>query len=188
MEWTQLSSIRILDRPWVGVREDRVRFSNGQEQDITVVENKIGVHVLGLFNGNIVLVDKVNYPGGLTNSLELPGGVALPQKPLLAEAVREFSEETGFSPSWCRYLYTLHKGAFRLENPSHVYLASDLIEVTEIDKTVVKDENELINDIYFLPIQEAVDEIGRRIVDTLTCTVVLWLQNQLHNKWWAEII
>ncbi len=186
MKWQTLGSVRLVDRPWVGVREDRVRFDNGLEQDITVVENRVGVHVLAVFQQNIVLVDKVNYPGGQESSLELPGGVANSNY-LLTEALREFSEETSLEAGWCRPLITLHPGAFRLESPSHIFLATDIRAITDPHWKQDKDENELINRVVLVPLNEAVAMIGHEISDTLTAATVLWLKNETKFKNLADI-
>lgn len=184
LKWTTLSTVRLVDRPWVGVREDLVRFENGKEQEITVVENKVGVHVLPILGREkIVLIDKTFYPGGLESSLELPGGMYR-EGSFLTEALRELAEETRLYPAWCRYLFTLHKGPFRLANPSHVYLATGLNQITW---AVDEDPNELINAVVTISLAEAVKEVGGRIMDAATAAAVLWLANERNKKRWASI-
>lgn len=181
MKWSVLGSQKRFERPWVSVREDTVRFENGLQQEIVVVENRIGVHTLAITDSEeIVLIDKPSYPAGLESQWELPGGVPKSGEALEVTAKRELLEEAGFAAGSLEKLFTLHKGPFRLMHPSHVFLATNLQEIADHEIDV----HEPINRIVRISPEDAISEIGGLIVDTLTVASILWfVYKQLNPDW-----
>lgn len=138
--WTVLGSRPVYDNAWIHLREDKVLHPHGAEGVYGVVTFKnIAVGVVPITaEGKVVLVGQHRYPLDYY-SWEIPeGGCLHPGKGNLddtvtemesairAAALRELSEETGYSAARLDYL-----GCFALSNSvtdevAHLFLARDL--------------------------------------------------------------
>jgi len=96
--WSTLASEYLYRRPWLTMRQDRVKLPNGRIiDDYYVWEYPPWTNVLAFTGkGDVVLIRQYRHGIG-TVSYELPAGVHdKPGESLLEAAQRELLEETGF--------------------------------------------------------------------------------------------
>lgn len=90
-----LSSERIYDSRWCGLRRDQLRLPSGREQEYHVFELSDAVAVLPvLADGRVVLIGQYRYPHGKTH-WEIPAGRMNGGETPGAAAARELMEEAG---------------------------------------------------------------------------------------------
>jgi ADP-ribose pyrophosphatase len=93
-----LSSQRIYQSRWCGLRRDMLALPDGREQEYHVVEiPDAAVVVPVLRDGSIVLIGQYRYPHGKTH-WEVPAGRMVSGEPPEVAARREVREETGYEP------------------------------------------------------------------------------------------
>lgn len=93
-----LSSQRIYESRWCGLRRDMLELPDGREQEYHVVEiPDAAVVVPVLSDGSIVLIGQYRYPHGKTH-WEVPAGRMTAGEPPEEAALREVREETGYKP------------------------------------------------------------------------------------------
>ncbi|MEZ4735905.1 MAG: NUDIX hydrolase [Caldilineaceae bacterium] len=129
--WQTLSTEIAFRNRWVAVALDQVQLPTGQSYLYTRLEPVgIGVGVIGFNDAGEVLLER-EYRHGVNQVIwQLPGGLAAPNEDLMAGALRELLEETGYAPAAVtnvRYL------GFVWDNPavgpmsSHSYAAWNLV-------------------------------------------------------------
>lgn len=137
--WELLESIYLHQRPWLTVRQDRVRLTSGRTiDDYYVQEFPHWVNVLALTeNREAVLIRQYRHGLGEV-SWELPAGVVDDGESLLDGARRELLEETGFSGGVWTPLMELSANPAIQNNRSYSFLAegvslagSQLLDATE---------------------------------------------------------
>ena len=172
--------VRVVDHPWFCVVEYDVLFPNGLRQIRTVLEDRGGAGALAVTDKDeIILLDLDRFASRLVGCLELPGGGLHEGKTPLETAQEELLEETGLIAERWEAIFPVYRAPAANTCVHHLFLATGLREATEDEKAGVKpDSNELINAIVRIPFDEALSEIGRRIVDSVTITALLWLQIQ----------
>src|SRR4051794_23997209 len=115
--------------PWMSVREDAIRLSDGSESIYGVVDKPTYALVIPRDGDRLHLVEQFRYPIGLRR-WEFPAGTApdrAAQDP--AElAVRELVEETGLRAGRMEKIGTLDVAPGMSSQRGHVYLATDLTE------------------------------------------------------------
>lgn len=93
-----LSSERLYDSPWCGLRRDVLRLPGGARQEYHVFEVEPAVAVVPVLpDGSIVMLWQYRYPHGFTH-WEIPAGRVDPGEGPEAAARRELLEETGYAP------------------------------------------------------------------------------------------
>jgi len=93
-----LSSQRIYESRWCGLRRDVLALPGGREQEYHVVEiPDAAVVVPVLRDGAIVLIGQYRYPHGKTH-WEVPAGRMVSGEAAEEAALREVREETGYRP------------------------------------------------------------------------------------------
>ena len=126
--WKLISTRKIYDNSWIGVREDAVVQPDGERGIYGVVHFKnIAIGVLALEDEFIYLVGQYRYPLE-RYSWEIPeGGCAEGEDPLDA-ARRELEEETGLrANNWCK-LGEAHLSNSVSDELAVWYVATDLVQ------------------------------------------------------------
>ena len=141
----------------VNVRLDRAELPNGKIVRREVVEHPGGVGILPIDeNGVCTMVRQFRYPFG-RQMLEIPAGKLEPGEDPLESALRELSEETGYTPerliefgpcctspgfsSEVLHLYMalgLHEGKIHLDEDE--FLNTEKIPLTELVRMVMDGE------------------------------------------------
>jgi ADP-ribose pyrophosphatase len=135
--WKTLSTSRIYENPWFGVREDRVIRPDGQPGTYSVVSAaRTATGILPLWpDGSLTLVGQYRYPIG-EYSWEIPeGGGGLGDDPE-SIARRELLEETGIQAGKFEYLGRIHTSNCFVDEVCHLFLASSLTPGTPLPDAV----------------------------------------------------
>ena len=110
----------------VYLHRDAVRLPDGSETSREVVEHPGGVTVIPVdSDGTVYCVRQYRYPYG-EHLLETPAGKLEPGEDPLECAVRELSEETGFTAENYVYLGALYPSPGYCRETIHIYLATGL--------------------------------------------------------------
>ena len=115
--------------PWMSVREDAIRLSDGSESIYGVVDKPTYALVIPRDGDRLHLVEQFRYPVGL-RSWEFPQGTAPEQQHLdpTALAHRELREETGLRAESMERLGQLDVAAGMSSQRGWVFLATGLTE------------------------------------------------------------
>lgn len=130
--WDVLESKYLHRRPWMTLRQEAVRLSNGRTiDDYYVQEFPAWVNVLAVtLDGDVVLIRQ--YRHGLGNvSWELPAGVLEEGEAIIEGARRELLEETGYSGGTWSPLMELSANPALQNNISYSFLAEGVQKSTE---------------------------------------------------------
>jgi ADP-ribose pyrophosphatase len=123
-----LIASRAVHDGWIGLRVDTLRYANGHEGTIDVVEHGGGVTLVAFDpEGRLLLVRQYRHPAE-RDLLELPAGTLDPDEPPETCAERELREETGYAPGRIEKLGGFYLAPGYCSEYQHVYLCSDLSE------------------------------------------------------------
>jgi len=163
---------------FLDVRRDRVALADGSRADRDYIVHTGAVMVVPLLDGDRVVVERQwRYPMERA-MLEFPAGKLEPGEPVLACAVRELAEETGYrAHEWAR-AGILHNAISYSTEGIEVWFARGL-EAGERSLDV----GEFL-DVFALTVDE-VDDAARRgdITDAKTLVGLLWLANWRAGRW-----
>jgi len=179
MDYTEktLSSREVYAGAIIRVHVDRVALCSGRETRREVVDHPGGVAVLPLDGeGNVYCVRQFRYPVG-EHLLEVPAGKLDPGEEPLACAVRELSEETGFSAGKLTDLGKIYPSPGYCRETLYLYLAEELAF-----GAAHPDENEFL-DVERLPLAELVRRVlDGEVPDAKTAVAVLKVQRLLEER------
>jgi ADP-ribose pyrophosphatase len=148
VEINKVYSGRIVD-----VRLDTAELDNGKRVFREVIEHPGGVAIVPVLDGGrVLLVRQYRYPMGM-ELLEIPAGKLERGEEPLDCAVRELSEETGYTAGKITYLGAMYPSPGFCEEILHIYLATDLTP-----GAAHPDEDEFL-DVIEYPMGEIVDMI-----------------------------
>ncbi|MBE6948531.1 MAG: NUDIX hydrolase [Ruminococcaceae bacterium] len=165
---TMVESDLIYDGRIIKVKNDTVRLHTGAIAKREVVVHNGGVGVIPIdADGNAYLVRQFRYPFG-ESVLEIPAGkLEIGEDPFEC-AVRELSEETGFTADEYTYLGRFYPTPGYCQETLHVYMARGLTA-----GKMHLDENEHL-DVEKYPLKELVDMSMRgEILDAKTIIGIL---------------
>jgi ADP-ribose pyrophosphatase len=135
--WKTLSSSRIYQNPWFGVREDQVIRPDGLPGTYSVVSAaRTATGILPLWpDGSLTLVGQYRYAIG-EYSWEIPeGGGNLTDDPE-SIARRELLEETGIQAESWEYMGRIHTSNCFVNELCHLFLARQLTAGTPLPDAV----------------------------------------------------
>lgn len=120
-------SSRILHKtPWLGVREDTVRYQDGRERPYTVIECGHCVGVLPLTDdGQVLMVRQYRYIIG-RYTWEMPTGGVRAGESYEAAAQRELAEEAGHHARELIHVSTYHTSKSSIDETAHLYIGRGL--------------------------------------------------------------
>ena len=139
-KWKVEDTRYLLERPWLRLREDRVRTARGvliPEFHVMEVADWSCIVCLSK-SGELVLVRQYRHGVG-RQTLELPAGASGPAESALAVAQRELSEETGFMSTKWRHLASVHPEPTRHNHRAHLFLATDAEQTQELQLDPTED-------------------------------------------------
>lgn len=133
MNWKVLDSKYVLQKPWMTVRQDKVKLPTGVViPEYYVFEYPAWVNVIAITaEGQFVLVRQYRHGIG-RETWEIPAGVVeTTDRTPLAGAQRELLEETGFGGGEWRELMRVSGNAAAYNNITHCYLAKGVRQMAE---------------------------------------------------------
>lgn len=176
--YTTLSSKTAYQNPWIRVREDAVRRTDGHESIYGVVETRDSVIVAVLNDKNeLYLVNTYSYPDQSWN-WEFPGGGGDGEDPVVA-GKRELAEETGIiAEQWTLLGKTRVCNGLMTEKMA-VYAARD---VTLTGRKSQEDQI-LVREGKFFPLGEVASMVQRgEINDSQSLTAIYLLEQWLARN------
>ena len=133
MNWEVIDSKYVLQKPWMTVRQDKVKLPTGAViPEYYVFEYPAWVNVIAITaEGQFVLVRQYRHGIG-RETWEIPAGVVeTTDKTPLAGAQRELLEETGFGGGEWRELMCVSGNAAAYNNITYCYLAKGVRQIAE---------------------------------------------------------
>ena len=168
-----ISSTRVFDGRVFDVRIDELRYGDGSQHRIDVVEHGPSFTIAASPEpGEVVLVRQYRHPAGV-ELWELPAGRSEAGEDPSAGAMRELREETGFRAGRMRLIFSLYSTPGFCDELMHFFYA-DRLEAGE----QALDEDERIEVRRF-----ALDEAWRlvaegAVTDCKTVLGLLWMRAQ----------
>ena len=173
----KLSSEDIFDGVLLHVKRDRVELPNGHEAVREWIKHPGASAVIPLLpDGNIILVKQYRYPVGRV-TLEIPAGkLDKPDEDPIDCAIRELSEETGYSAEKMWKLTAIATTVGFSNEWIHIYAATNLTKGKQHP-----DDDEFINYVK-MPLEEAVDMVKRgEIFDAKSAVGILLLYASINK-------
>jgi len=163
---------------FLDVRSDRAALPDGSEANREYIVHPGAVMMIPLLGGDRVVVERQwRYPMGRA-MIEFPAGKLEPGEPVLACAVRELIEETGYrAAEWAR-AGILHNAIGYSDEGIEIWLARGL---TAGERSLEAGE---FLDVFEVSIDELDAAAGRgEITDAKTLIGLLWLANWRAGRW-----
>ncbi len=136
--WDVLANRIVLERPWLTVREQRVRTARGVDiEQYHLLDTLDWVCAVCLTHDNRVVLVRQYRHGVSRPTLELPAGAINSSEDPLAAVQREVLEETGYSAETWTLLRSVHPETTRHRHQAYLYLATDarLTHPQNLDET-----------------------------------------------------
>lgn len=174
----EIESSLVYDGMLLKVRRDRVRLPDGREGVREYFRHPGAVVVIAFLpNGNLLLERQYRYPLDRV-FIELPAGKIDPGEDVLACAMRELLEETGFEASTWREVATLHPCIGYSDEKLVYFHAQELVYSGR-----KLDEEEFIEH-FELPLEEALEYVRRgEITDNKTVSGLFWAERIAKERW-----
>ena len=165
-----LSSRRCFDGRVFNVRSDRIRYSDGSEHRVDVVEHGVSLAIIATPSPEeIVLVRQYRHPARAV-LWEVPAGTSEPDESAIDGARRELREETGYTAGRIRAVGSLWTTPGFCSEVMHFFHADEL-RPGEPDF----DQDERI-EMGVFSIQKAWRLVARGAADAKTILALFWLE------------
>lgn len=177
----QLRSEQVFEGNFLRVSRDKVRLPDGHETEREFIRHSgASVVVPVLDDGRLVLVRQFRYPLQRV-ILEFPAGKIDPGEPPLHTAVRELSEETGYTGGEWAYAGPIHNAAAYSDEVIHLYFARGLRE-----GEATLDHGEHLDVVRMA--EDELDALAARgeLSDAKTLIGLLWLTKWRQKLWSLE--
>ena len=159
------------------VRRDTVELPNGGRAIREVVDHTGGVGILAITpEGTVPMVRQFRYPF-MAETLEIPAGKLEPGEDPLECAIRELSEETGYSAGRFISLGSLLPSPGYCAETLYIYLALDLKP-----GRAHLDPDEFLNVEYYTPEELHKMAMSNALTDAKTVLAVLKAENYLRES------
>lgn len=175
----QLDSKQVFQGNFLRVSRDQVRMPDGHQSEREFIRHPgAAVVVPVLDDGRLVMERQFRYPLQRV-ILEFPAGKIDPGEPPLHTAVRELTEETGYSAAEWAYAGPIHNAAAYSDEVIHLYFARGL---REGDSSL--DHGEHLDVV--LMTEDELDALAAKgeLSDAKTLIGLLWL-HKWRNKHWT---
>jgi ADP-ribose pyrophosphatase len=177
----QLQSEQVFKGNFLRVSRDKVRLPDGHETEREFIRHSgASVVVPVLDDGRLVLVRQFRYPLQRV-ILEFPAGKIDPGEPPLHTAVRELTEETGYTGGEWAYAGPIHNAAAYSDEVIHLYFARGLRE-----GEAALDQGEHLDVVCMT--EDELDALAARgeLSDAKTLIGLLWLAKWRQKLWSLE--
>jgi ADP-ribose pyrophosphatase len=165
-----LSSRRLFEGRVFNVRTDRIRYADGTEHRIDVVEHGASLAIVATPSpSELVLVRQYRHPAA-SMLWEVPAGTAEPNEAPLDGARRELREETGYTSGRIRPLGSVWMTPGFCSEIMHFFHADDLAAGEP-----AFDDDERI-EVGVFSIQQAWRLVADRAADAKTILALFWLE------------
>jgi len=175
----QLDSTQVFKGRLLDVRRDRVSLPDGSEGVREYVVHPGAVVVIAVQDDARLLFERqYRYP--LRRAfLELPAGKIDPGEDILATAIRELLEETGYSAAEWRHLGVMHPCIGYSDERIEIFLARGLTR----ESAPQLDHGEFL-DVLSLSLEEALAAVrSGEITDAKTITALFWAEKVIVAGW-----
>jgi ADP-ribose pyrophosphatase len=173
--WKTLSSRKVYQNPWTGLREDIAEMPNGKTTIYGVVECGECVGVLPFLDEqHVVLVRQYRYVFGENHRWEMPTGGVKADETLDDAAHRELREEIGYDAADLEYINTYYTSKSVMHEIAHLYIGRGLSQIQSIP-----DETEFL-EIEVVPFGKVLQmALSSEIRDSMTILAVLFAARKL---------
>jgi ADP-ribose pyrophosphatase len=174
----RLQSEQVFKGNFLRVSRDRVRLPDGHETEREFIRHSgASVVVPVLDDGRLVLVRQFRYPLQRV-MLEFPAGKIDPGEPPLHTAVRELTEETGYTAADWAYAGPIHNAAAYSDEVIHLYFARGLQ-----DGEASLDHGEHLDVVLMTEDELDVQAARGELSDAKTLIGLLWLHKWRQKLW-----
>lgn len=155
-KWKTLKSNLVFSNPWCQIRQDEVELSNGQIIDDFFVHIRPDLALVFAVTENQEIVFVRQYRHGVGEILlELPAGAVYPDvESAESSAMRELTEETGYTADSLIKIATLYDNPVKDTNKLHLFftqnakkLKEQLLDITEDIEVVLVPASEVMEKI-----------------------------------------
>lgn len=140
-----------------------------------IVEHKKGVALLAVKDDKIIFVKQFR-SATKTMMLEIPAGMVDEGESLKEAALRELSEETGFTSNNLKMLGSFYPSPGFTDECVSIFLALDLSE-----KYLKADDDEKI-EIYYFPLKKAIQMIENGMITDMKTALAIKMYQSLQDE------
>lgn len=167
-----VASERLFEGRVFNVRVDRIRYADGSEHRVDVVEHGASFAILPMASPKeVVLVRQYRHPAR-AYLWEIPAGTAEPNESAIDGARRELREETGYSAGKIRRIASAWMTPGFCSEIMHFFRADELVA----GDTALDDDERI--EVGTFAISAAWRLVAEGTADAKTMLALLWLQGE----------
>ena len=177
-KWNKISSKYLIENKIFKLREDRVISPKKEsEHPVWVIDTPNWVNIIPITENNEVILINQHRFGTEQLSLEIPGGMVDEGEKPIEAAIRELSEETGYTSSEVIEIGRVESNPAIMSNHTYSYLALDVCQ-TEEQKLHGMEDIEILKK----PIEEIPLSIEKGEIEHALVICAFYLYNQYLSK------